>query len=123
MKKIFIFPVIIFIMFLVFVYFRSPYIDFYNTEFLHPLFWLLVPITCLLFLCVFLRNIRPQSVFIILLIFGVLSFIILSAIDSTCSQIVCYDRSTSALILSSLFSTIYFIVLLFQNKKQSTLVK
>jgi hypothetical protein len=39
----------------------------------------------------------------------------LSQIDSTCSQIICYDRNTSALILSSLFSVIYFVVLLFQK--------
>ncbi len=120
MKKPFFLSVIISILFLTFVYFRSSNINFYNTEFLHPLFWLLIPVTCLLFLCIFLRGIKPKSVFVSIFIFGVLSFLILSAVDPVCSGIVCYDRSTSALLISSLFSIAYFIILLFKNRKQST---
>lgn len=123
MKIKFIYPVVIFIILLIFIYFSSPYINFYNTEFLHPLFWTLVPVTCLLFLCIFLKRINPKPVFITILIFGVIDFIILSGISTTCSQIVCYDRNISALILSSLFSIIYLIILLVKNKKQSTLVQ
>ena len=122
MKKIFICLTLISLMLLVYIYFSSPYLNFYNVEFLHPLFWTLIPITCLLFLCIFLNNISQRSFFSVLAIFGVIDFIILSEINTTCSQIVCYDRSSSALLLSSLFSIIFFIILLFRNKKQSTLV-
>ena len=118
MKKPFIVTVVIFIILLIYIYFSSSYINFYNTEFLHPLFWTLIPLTCLLFLCIFLKRITPKSVLITILSFGVVDFIILFGIPTTCSQIVCYDRNTSALIISSLFSIVYFIVLLFQNKSK-----
>ena len=40
-----------------------------------------------------------------------IEIIILSGINPICSQIVCYDRSNVALILSSIFSIVSFIVL------------
>ncbi len=118
MKKKFIYLVLASVVLLFYIYFSSPYINFYNVEFLHPLFWALIPITCLLFFCIFLKHITQKSFFLTLLIFGVIDFIILSGIETTCSQIVCYDRNASALILSSLFSVIYFIVLLLKNRAE-----
>ncbi len=117
MKKIFILPIVVFVVYLFFVYFASPYINFYNTEFLHPLFWFLIPITLLLFLCIFIKNIKPKDVFFTILVFGILDFIILLNIETTCSTIFCFQRTVVALITSSLFSIIYFIVLLVKNKK------
>lgn len=100
------------------IYAVNPHIDFYNVEFLHPLFLTLIPIAFLLFLCNFLRNVRPQNVFAVLAIFGVADFVLLSMVEPLCSAIVCFNRTLSALILSSLFSIIYFIVLLFKNHKK-----
>ncbi len=117
MKKIFILPVVVFVTYLFFVYFASPYINFYNTEFLHPLYWFLIPITLLLFLCIFLKNIKPKNVFLTILVFGVLDSIVLVGVGSICYSIVCYQRTLVALVTSSLFSIIYFIVLLVRNRK------
>ena len=115
--KIFITPVIVFVLLDIFIYMASPYIDFYNVEFLHPLFWTLLPLTILLFLSSFLKNIKPKFVFTTIGIFCIADFVLLFQIDPVCSQIVCFDRNISALIFSSLFSLIYFIVLLVKNKK------
>lgn len=120
MKKKLIYLELFFIILLFYIYFASPYISFYNTEFLHPLFWTLMPLACLLLFCVFLKNINPKLFFLTLIIFGIIDFIILFGIKTTCSQVVCYDRNSSALILSSLFSVIFFIVLFLKNRKQST---
>ena len=120
MKKIFIVPIIAFLLYIFGVHFGSPYIDFYNVEFLHPLYWTLIPITCLLFLCIFLKNIKPRSVFLTLLVFGVIDFLLLSQIPPLCSQIFCIYRDYAAIIISSIFSAIHFVFLLFQNKKYKT---
>lgn len=119
MKKIFLYLFIVFIIILSFIYLYNSRIDFYNIEFLHPLFWFLIPVTCLLFFCIFLKNIKSKSVLVSLLFFGITSFAILAAVDPFCSGIVCFDRSQTALILSSLFSFIYFIILLIKNKKKT----
>lgn len=118
MKKIFIITTIFLVLILLIIIMNFQYLNPYNTELFHPIFGALLPLAFLFFFCIFLKNVNPKYVFLTVFIFGVLSFIILSATDSTCSQIVCYDRSTLALILSSSFSIIYFIILLFQNKKQ-----
>jgi len=123
MKKIFILPIVISVLLMFVIYFGSPYIDFYNVEFLHPLYWTLIPITCLLFLCIFLKNIKTSSVFLTLLVFGVIDFLILSQIPPLCSQIFCIYRNYAAIIFSTLFSIIYFIILLFLNRKNKPSVR
>ena len=122
MKKSFVVVTILFVLVLFIIIMNFHYLNPYNTELFHPVFGALLPLTVLMFLCIFLKNINPKSVFLALLILGVIDFIILSAIQPICSGIVCYDRTQMALIISSLFSVIYFIVLLFKNKKKSTLV-
>jgi|SRR3989344_4988471 len=122
-QKLFMLPVIIFLSLIVFIYFSSSYINFYNSEFLHPLFWILIPLTALFFLSSFLSNISLKYIFLTTLVFGIIAFIILSQVDTTCSPIVCIDRNFAALLLSSLFSIICFIILFFKNRKQFTLVK
>lgn len=97
------------------------YLNPYNAEFFHPLFGTLLPLTLLLFFSSFLKNITQKSFFLTLLVFGIIDFIVLSGIETTCSQIGCYDRNASALILSSLFSIVYFIILWLKSRKQSTL--
>ncbi len=123
MKKPFIITTIFFVLVLFVILMNFHYLNPYNAELFHPAFGVLLPLTFLLFFSSFLKNIKYKSFLLTIIIFIVINAIILSQIESICSQIICYDRSTSALILSSLFSVIYFIVLLFLNKKQSTLVK
>jgi hypothetical protein len=119
MKKIFIFPVVLFVVIMLIIYLNFSYLNPYNTELFHPMFSVLLPLTILLFLCIFLKNIKPKFVLLTIAIFGVLDFLLLSTVDPLCSQIVCIDRSQTALFWSSLFSFIYFIILLFQNRKKS----
>jgi len=123
MKKPFVITTVLFALILLIIIMNFQYLNPYNTDLFHPMFGVLLPLTLLVFLSGFLKNIKYKSILLTLIIFIVIETIILSGIDSTCSQIVCYDRNASALILSSLFSIIYFIVLLFKNRKQSTLVK
>ena len=118
MKKPFVFLEIIFIILLALIYFGSTYVNFYNIEFLHPLFWLLVPITFLGFFCIWLKNINFRYFFLVITLFLFVSFTVLSFVDPICRQIICFDRNVLALILSFLFSVIYFIVILFQNKNK-----
>lgn len=122
MKKSFIFTAMVFVLILFIIISNLSYLNPYNTDFFHPLFGVLLPLTLLLFFSSFLKNVQSKSVFISISIFCVIIFIILAAIEPVCSTIVCYDRNSLALIISSLFSVVYFIVLLFKNRKQSTLV-
>lgn len=119
MKKLFIFLALISVVLLFCIYFSSPYINFYNSEFLHPLFWTLIPLTVLFFLSSFLKNIKPKPVFLTIFIFSIIAFIILSQVDTTCSPIVCIDRNFGALMLSSLFSIVCFIVLFIKNNNNN----
>lgn len=121
-NKTFLLPIIFFILVDVSIYYLSPNISFYNSEFLHPLFWFLIPLTILYFLASFLNNIKIRHFSITIFLFSVASFIILSQVDTTCSPIVCIDRNFAALMLSSTFSIIYFIIQFFKNRKQSTLL-
>ena len=117
MKKVFIFPTIVLVLIMLVIYINIPYLNIYNTEFFHPLFGTLLPMVCLLFLSSFLKNIRPKLVFITIAIFGIIDFLVLSQIDPVCSQIVCFDRNMAALVLASLFSVIYLIILFLKNKR------
>ncbi len=107
----------LFVLVMLVIYLNISYFSIYNTELFHPMFGTLLPLTLLLFLAGFLKNIKPKLVFLTVIIFGVIDFILLSKVEPLCSGIVCFDRTLMALVLSSLFSVIYFIVLLFQNKK------
>ncbi len=118
MKKIFIPIILLFLVCIFGIYFGSPYIDFYNIEFLHPLLWTLVPVTILLFLSIFLRNVKTREIFSTIIVFGIIDFIILSQVAPLCSPIFCFDRSTASIVISSIFSVVYFIVLLFKNRKK-----
>jgi len=118
MKKIFIFPIISLVLIILVIFINIPYLNIYNTDFFHPLFGSLLPLIFLLFLASFLKNVQPKLVFTVLLVFVILDFILLSQIEPLCSQIICYDRTQSALVFSSLFSIVFFIVLLFKNKKR-----
>ena len=121
MKKPLIINIVFFVLILFIIIMNFPYLNPYNTELFHPMFGVLLPLTLLIFFSGFLKNIKYKSVLLIIIIFIIIDTIILSQINPICSGIVCYDRSTSALILSSLFSIVYFIFLLFKNKKQSAL--
>ena len=123
MKKSFIFTTLFFVLILFIIMMNFRYLNPYNTELFHPVFGALFPLTFLLFFSGFLKNIKYKSVLLSIVIFIIIDTILLSQINPICSQIICYDRSTSALILSLLFSIIYFIVLFLKNKKQPTLVK
>lgn len=120
MKKKFIIITIFFVLILLIIIKNFTYLNHYNTEFFHPLFGTLLPLAIFFFLSAFLKNVQSKPVFISVTIFLILDSIILYSIDTTCSQIVCFDRNLMALILSSAFSIIYFIVLLIKNKKQSS---
>ena len=117
-RKILFSVVMLFIIIDFFIYFYLPSINFYNIEFIQPLFWTLIPLIFLLFLLSFLKNINLKSVLTTILIFGIVVFFIISQTDSICSQIICLDRNLAALILSSIFSIIYFIVQFIKNRKQ-----
>ena len=119
MRKIFIFPILLFVLCMVIIYLNTHTLNVYNTEFFHPLFSSLLPLTLLLFLSSFLKNIKPKVVFLTILIFGIIDLVLLSQIDTTCSQILCFDRNLAALVISSIFSIVYFVVLLLQNRKKS----
>ena len=123
MKKSFAVTLIFVVLLLIIILLNFSYLNPYNFELFHPIFSALFPIAFLVFFSSSLKNINTKYFFRTLVVFLFIEFIILSGIDSTCSQIVCYDRNSSALILSSLFSIIYFIVLFIKNKKQYTLVK
>ena len=121
MKKPFIITIVFFVLILFIIITNFPYLNPYNTELFHPMFGVLLPLTLLIFFSGFLKNIKYKSVLLTMVIFIMIDAIILSQINPICSGVVCYDRNTSALILSSVFSIIYFIFLLFKNKKQSAL--
>src|SRR5436190_12087338 len=104
MKKNYIFPIILFLLIMLVIYLNITFLSIYNTELFHPIFVTLIPLTLLLFLASFLKNIQPKFVFLVIIIFGVIDFILLSMIEPLCSQILCYNRTQSALALSSLFS-------------------
>jgi len=123
MKKIFILPAILSVLIMWVIYLNTSFLNPYNTVFFHPLFATLLPLTCLLFLSNFLKNIQPKVVFMTIAVFCIIEFLVLSQIDPICSQIACFDRNMVALTSSSLFSIVYFIILFTNNKKQSTLVK
>lgn len=116
-NKIFLLFIIILTLVDILVYFSSPYINFYNSEFLHPLFWFLIPLIILFFLSSFLSHIQVKKFLFGIFLFSVISFIILSQVSTTCSPIVCIDRNFGALILSSVFSIIYFVIQFLKNKK------
>lgn len=120
MKNHFIYTVIVFVALLIFIYFSGPYINFYNSKFLHPLFWTLIPLTILFFLSSFLKNIKVKPFIFGIFLFSVIAFLILSQVDTTCSPIVCIDRNFAALMISSVFSIVYFIVQFFKNRKKIT---
>lgn len=117
MKKSLIITATFFLLVLFIIIKNFSYLNPYNTEIFHPLFGVLLPLTILLFLSSFLKNVKPKSVLSAIFIFLFFVFIILSGIEPICSAIVCYDRSTLALVLSSLFSAVYFIVQYFKNRK------
>ena len=117
-KKIFIVIAIPFLLFVFLIYLFLPKISFYNVEFIQPLFWTLLPLIVLLFLLSFLKSIKTKQALILIAIFLIIDFFILFQIDTTCSQIICFGRNLSALLLSSLFSMIYFIIQFIKNKKQ-----
>jgi hypothetical protein len=117
MKKPFVFLVAVFIVIMGVIYLNISYLNIYNTDIFHPLFGALLPLVFLLFFSSFLKNIRSSAFFTALAVFIIIEFVLLSQIEPICSQLICYDRTQAALILSSLFSIIYFIVLLIKNKK------
>jgi FtsH-binding integral membrane protein len=123
MKKPFIITSLFLALVMIVIIMNFRFLNPYNTDLFHPIFGALLPLTLLMFFSGFLKSIKYRSVLMTLVIFIAMEAIILSQVESVCSGIVCYDRTTSALILSSLFSIIYFIALLLKNKKQSTLVK
>ncbi len=123
MKKNFIVTALLLAFLLIIIVMNLPFLNPHNTDLFHPMFGVLLPLTLLMFFCGFLKSIRYKSVLVTMIIFIILEAIILSGIDPICSQIVCYDRTMSALIFSSLFSIIYFIILFLKNRKKSTLVR
>ncbi len=118
MKKTFFTTVAVITLFIFVVYLNLPNINFYNVEFVQPLFWFLIPVIFLLFLLGFLKNLKRISIFLTIVIFGVFSLLLLSQVEVTCSQIFCFSRNLSALTLSSIFSIIYFLVQFFKNRSQ-----
>lgn len=94
------------------IYYLNPHVDFYNTEFLYPFFWTLLPISILLLFISELKNIKIKNIIITILIFGIVSSFILSNINTTCSDMICFfNRGSSALWLSASFSLVYYFVL------------
>ena len=91
----------------------------YSTNLSGPVIGLLLPLFLLSLVTIPLKHISLGFYLTIVVVFIVVSSIILSQIGSSCSGLVCFDRSQVALILSFLFSIIYFIILLFQNRKKS----
>lgn len=118
MKKVIIFPLVVCLVVLGVIYLNFSLLNPYNTVFFHPFFSALLPITILLFVVSFLKNTKTKNFFLTLGIFAVLDFLLLSKIDPLCSAIVCYDRTQSALIISSTFSFVYLVILLIQNRKK-----
>ncbi len=125
MKRNFILPTIFFgLLVVIFWFVNLSYFCFGNNcvydigiKFVQPLFWMLLPLTILLFLCNFLKNIQPKQVLSVIIIFIVIVSVVLTQIPPICSGLICYDRAGWALGLSSIFSIIYFIILLIKNRK------
>jgi hypothetical protein len=117
MKKIPLFTSFVLLLIAIGIYFGGSYIDFYNVELLHPLFVSLIPLILLFFSSSFFKILNTKYFFTTIVSFSILDCLWLSTIQPLCSQIGCLDRTQSALILSSLFSIIYFIILLIQNRK------
>jgi hypothetical protein len=94
----------------------------YNTSvnIVNPIIGLFIPLFVLSFLTIILKNINSKSIFLTILVFGIVDFVFLSGFETTCSAIICFQRAQLALITSSLFSIIYFVFLIFKNKKKST---
>jgi len=100
------------------VYYINPYINFYNTEFIHPFFWALLPISILLLVISWFKKIDIRNIVTTIFVFGIIEFIVLFNIDTTCSPMICFSRNMVALWLSSLFSLIYFIYLLIADDRK-----
>lgn len=98
------------------VYFLNFYVEFYNSELLHPLFWFMVPLVPLFLISSFLKKADSKILIAPFFIFILVSLVLLASISSSCSQILCIDRSSLALILSSIFSVVIFVFLLIKNK-------
>lgn len=116
-KNSFLIVASIFCLFIIGIYKINPKIDFYNTQFLHPLFWFLLPTAIFLFFCSFLKNIKPKYVFMNLGIVFVIFFFISIGLSLECSIVMCFSRGGIMLFLSSIFSVIYFILLLIKNRR------
>lgn len=99
------------------IYKINPVIDFYNTQFLHPLFWFLLPATIFLFFCGLLKNIKPKYVFMNLGISFIVFFFISIVLSSECSIVICFSRGGIMLFSSSVFSIIYFIILVIKDRR------
>jgi len=89
----------------------------------NPGIGLLLPLFILSILVLMLKNISFRNYFLTLCVYLAVSTLILSQIAPDCSGIVCFFRIQLAPIFSTLFSVIYFIVLLFQNFKNRVVVK
>ena len=88
-----------------------------STAVVNPGIGLLWPLFLLSIFVLMLKNISFKNYFLTLCIYLVVSTLILSQIAPDCSAIVCFFRNQLAPIFSILFSLIYFIILLFLNRK------
>mgnify|MGYP003394258829 CR=1 FL=1 len=79
---------------------------------------LLLPLSILSLLAVFMNKITFRSYFITIIVSVALLTILISQLPSQCSESFCYDRTQTALMLSSAFSFIYFIFLFIKNDKR-----
>lgn len=79
---------------------------------------ILLPLLVLSVVSLALKNISFRAYALTLSIYSLLVAVILPQIEPECSTIFCFTRNLASITFSSIFSLVYLVVLLFQNRKK-----